>query len=165
VRCILVTDRLMPARKAEVLSTEQQIENMASLGMRWDAVAHVVGLSVATLSRRGYAEAMARGRAMREMDILMGQAELVKTRNPQMLIHLGRSVLGQSYKQELEIGAHDDEAADADETRRQFLRKLARIEAAEGAGKSGQEVESGGDGSAHAGLRLLGEGESEGADG
>ena len=71
---------------------------MAAVGHPWTDIAAILGVSPSTVSRRGYATAIARGHARRKDSIRLAQNKLVAEGNPAMCIHLGRSELGQSYQ-------------------------------------------------------------------
>lgn len=80
-------------RKAP-LPIEAQVEQLARYGLDWKAIAEITGLSMATLSRRGYAKLIQKGHAQQKADILAAAMRLVADGNPQVVVHMLRAVVG-----------------------------------------------------------------------
>lgn len=146
---------------------EVQVERMAKRGNSAEHIAEILGLSRRTLYRRGLQKAMARGRA--QMCESLRHAQLTAAlidRNPALLIWLGKQELSQREPPHgIEIsGTVGLEIASPDELRTGILGRLARIEAAvREAAAAGESVGAGTPGAGNE-LRLLGAGESAGAD-
>lgn len=78
-------------------------ERLAAIGCTQEEMAHVLGLSVATIRRRFKAQ-IARGRASMAVSLRRKQWAAAKKGNVTMLIWLGKQYLGQKDRQEVVHG-------------------------------------------------------------
>ena len=93
------------------------VEQMASWGAKTTEIANYFGVSVQTIDRR-FEEELTKGRANLQMSLRQWQLASAKKGNVAMLIWLGKQMLGQIDKAQLDIHKIDDETFLAEAQRR-----------------------------------------------
>lgn len=78
------------------------VRSLAEIQCTHEEIAHVVGCSVDTLTRRGFADLINKAREDGKSSLRRQQYKLALDGNPTMLIWLGKQYLGQSDKSSVE---------------------------------------------------------------
>jgi IS30 family transposase len=81
---------------------ELKVEQLASFGCTNVEIAQFFGVNESTI-RRGFAENLTKGRASGKIKLRQLQMKAAEAGNVSMLIWLGKQVLGQQDKQEIEL--------------------------------------------------------------
>jgi hypothetical protein len=151
------------AQSRKLLPTPEQVENLAAIGLSWADIAAILGVSLSTVSRRGYGTAIGRGHARQREAICLAQMRLLGKDDAAMAIHLGKTKLGQTYKESLELEITNPDA-DTAAARRDLERVVARIALTSGSSADPDDAVAEDGASAPDRLRLSSSTESTGAD-
>ena len=104
------------ARPKKVIDADL-VRSMAEIQCTHEEIAHVVGCSVDTLTRHGFAELINKARETGKSSLRRQQYQAAMNGNPTMLIWLGKQYLGQRDKSEVET-THKNYREAIDEARR-----------------------------------------------
>jgi len=94
----------------------ENLENLCKLNVTHDEIAHYFNVSTKTVQRRyneepDFAEAVDRGRSMGKISLRRIQMGLAEDGNATMAVWLGKQLLGQTDKQEIDQYNHGDKVS------------------------------------------------------
>lgn len=103
--------------RPKLVIDEALVQSLAEIQCTHEEIAHVVGCSVDTLARRGFAELINKARETGRSSLRRQQWHTAMNGNPTMQIWLGKQYLGQQDKSSVET-THKPYRSAVDEVRR-----------------------------------------------